>query len=73
MQDLKSKYEQICKFFQIEPNDFFQFEPKVELVATTNVFFSFFKKFAKEIEDSIPKTEKRRAGAPSIGGRAGAA
>lgn len=53
--------------------EFFQIEPKSELRESTTDFFIFFKRFAKEIEDSLPKTDRRRAGAPSIGGRAGAA
>ena len=53
--------------------EFFQIEPKSELRESTTDFFIFFKRFAKEIEDSLPKMDRRRAGAPSIGGRAGAA
>ena len=65
VQGLKSKFEKTCDFFQIEP--------KSELRESTTDFFLFFKKFTKEIEESIPKMDRRRAGAPSVGGRAGAA
>ena len=52
---LKDKFKTMCDFFQIEP--------KSELRESTKDFFDFFKKFAKDIEESIPKAERRRVGA----------
>ena len=64
---LKAKFEKLCDFFTIEP--------KNDLRSSSQDFFMFFKRFCKEIEDALPKEEKKRAGAGAatktqVGGKA---
>ena len=52
---MKAKFEKLCDFFTVEA--------KSEMRLSTLDFFTFFKRFSKEIEDSMPKEERKRAGA----------
>ena len=60
---MKARFTKNCDFFTIEP--------KSDMRTSTLDFFTFFKRFAKEIEDAIPKVEKKRAGATSKPGGPG--
>jgi hypothetical protein len=55
MDDLKSTFEKQCDFFTIEK--------KSDMRQSTMDYFSFFKRFAKDIEESLPKPVSKRAGA----------
>ena len=48
---MKARFTKNCDFFTIEP--------KSDMRTSTREFFTFFKSFAKDIEDAIPKVEKK--------------
>lgn len=51
---MKERFEKLCDFFQLDIKD--------DKRKSTADFFIFYKKFLKEIEDGLPKEEKKRAG-----------
>ena len=54
-EDIKTLFSRLEKSF-----DFFQVDPKADIRKMPPDFFNCFKKFAKDIEDNLPKIDPKK-------------